>query len=476
MELKDLVRVFVKGGIISPGDFLKIILVAEKLGADHLHFGSRQDILFSAKEKNKDILDETFRSINTEYEINDFHHQNISSSYVAQDILPGKKWLASHVYHYVIDSFEYRPKLRVNVVDPSQSLVPLFTGQINLIASNQENYWFVYLRFHRLQNPPWQMPLLVYTQDLVKVCEAIEDIDFFNSTWSYQELYSYLTDNVKMNTQPVTEDLVLPEAHFPYYEGINRQSDGKYWLGLYWRNNNFRTSILKAMMERCIHTGVGKVSLTPWKSFILKGIFEKDRIGWEKLMGKFGMNMRHSSLEMNWHLPALDKQALELKNFLVRELDQQDVSTYGLTFTIQTARSITLFTSVVIEQNELTPDDTQTYNILYSKNFNPNLPEYHLYAKNVDKSVLPSLILELSLVYFENLNEERIISPQAKSIMNNIQKDLYQCSSCQTIYDAEYGDMQAEVVPGTLFRELPDTYCCPTCGKPKSAFQVMEVG
>ena len=159
MELKDLVRVFVKGGIISPGDFLKIILVAEKLGADHLHFGSRQDILFSAKEKNKEILDATFRSINTEYEINDFHHQNISSSYVAQDILPGKKWLASHVYHYVIDSFEYRPKLRINVVDPSQSLVPLFTGQVNLIASNQENYWFVYLRFRRLQDTPWQMPL-----------------------------------------------------------------------------------------------------------------------------------------------------------------------------------------------------------------------------------------------------------------------------------------------------------------------------
>ena len=118
-----------------------------------------------------------------------------------------------------------------------------------------------------------------------------------------------------MNTQPVTEDLVLPETHFPYYEGINMQSDGKYWLGLYWRNNNFRTGILKAMMERCIHTGVGKVSLTPWKSFIIKGITEKDRMGWEKLMGKFGMNMRHSSLEMNWHLPVLDKSHWNLRAF-----------------------------------------------------------------------------------------------------------------------------------------------------------------
>ena len=160
----------------------------------------------------------------------------------------------------------------------------------------------------------------------------------------------------------------------------------------------------------------------------------------------------------------------------MRELDQQDVSTYGLTFTIQTSRDITLFTSVVIEQNELTADKSQTYNVLYSKNFNPNLTEYHTYAKDVDQSILASLILELSLVYFENLSEERIISPQVKSIIDNIEKDLYQCSSCQTVYDAEYGDTVAGHEPGTLFRELPESYTCPTCGKPKTSFKIMQVG
>jgi hypothetical protein len=152
MAVKELIRIFVRGGIISPGDFLKILLVAEKLGAEYINFGSRQDILFAAKEKNKNILVETFQSINTDFEINTFQHQNISSSYVSQDIQQGKKWLASHTYHYVLNSFDYRPKLRINVVDPSQSLVPLFTGQINFIASNQENYWFVYLRFTELHN------------------------------------------------------------------------------------------------------------------------------------------------------------------------------------------------------------------------------------------------------------------------------------------------------------------------------------
>lgn len=469
LQLKDLVRVFVKGGIISPGDFLKVLLVAEKLGAEHIHFGSRQDILFSAKEKSKNILDETFQSIHTEYEINTFHFQNVVSSFVAQDILPSRSWLASHVYHYVLESFNYRTRLKINVVDSSQSLVPLFTGQINFIASGKEHYWYVYLRFQELQEKPWQMPMLVYSDDLVKIARALETLTEFTS---YPAIYSFLTENVKMNTLPVTEDLVLPETQFPYYEGINRLPDGKYWLGLYWRTNKYRIDILKGIMERCIETEIGKVSLTPWKSFIIKGIFEKDRVGWEKLMGRFGMNLRHSSLELNWHLPVLDQEALELKNFLVRELDSQDISTYGLTFTIKTKAPIILFTSVVIEQHTNGTEDS--YNILYSKNFNPNL-DYQYYAKDVPKSVLATLIQELSIIYYENLAESQTISDKVRNITRAIQKDLYQCIHCQTIYDSEYGDPAAGIPKGTSFSLLPKDYLCPTCGGSLDSFKKVMV-
>ncbi len=469
MQVKDLVRVFVKGGIISPGDFLKVLLIAEKLGAKHIHFGSRQDIMFPAKEKSKTILDETFQSIKMDYEINTFEYQNILSSYVAQDILPGKKWLASHIYHYILDSFNYRPKLRVNVVDPSQSLVPLFTGNINFIASNHENYWYVYLRFKNIQDIPWQLPMLVYTEDLVKIAQALEDNELINTAENYEQLFSFLSENVQINTQPVTENLILPESHFPYYEGIHRQADEKYWLGLYWRNNQYRIETLKAIVERCVETEVGKVTLTPWKSFLIKGIRESDRIGWEKLMGKFGMNLRHSSLELNWHLPALSQEALDLKFYLVRELDNQDISTYGLTFTIKTSPDITLFTSIVIEKSE--SGENEIYNILYSKNFNPNLTEYEYYAKDVHKSVLASLILELSLVYYDGLDEEKTESPKVKSIKDNIEKELYQCIHCQTIYDPEYGDPDADVSPGTNFRNISREYVCPTCGGSKEGFK-----
>ncbi|MEM6831439.1 MAG: rubredoxin, partial [Bacteroidota bacterium] len=254
-----------------------------------------------------------------------------------------------------------------------------------------------------------------------------------------------------------------------YYEGIHKQTDETYWLGLYWRTNQYKIETLKAIMEHCIETEVGTVNLTPWKSFIIKGIKEKDRMGWEKLMGKFGMNLRHSSLELNWHIPARDQEALDLKFYLVRELDKQDISTYGLTFTIKTKKDITPFTSVVIEKSETSEPDI--YNILYSKGFNSNLNEYNDYAREVHRSVLASLILELSLIYYENLEETLPKFPKAKKINDSFHKDLFQCRHCQTVYDPEYGDPEEGIKPATNFDELPDNYKCPTCGAHVADYQ-----
>jgi len=473
MLVKDLVRVFVKGGIISPGEFLKVIQVAEKLGADYIHIGSRQDLLFSIEDHQKGLLEDTFKVINAQYEINSFVHQNISSSYVTVDLIQGKSWLASHVYINILESFDFEPRLRINIVDPSQGLVPLFTGNINFIAASLDNYWYIYLRFQKKGKtlPPWQVPVLVYSDDIPQVSNAIESFFYNEGIDDYTVLSKQLIDEYPLNYQPVTEELILPDPIFPYYEGINRKPDGKYWLGLYWRDNQYNTTILRAICERCLSIEVGKICFTPWKSFIIKGIFEKDRLGWEKLMGKFGMNLRHSALEMNWHLPALDQEALDLKIYLVRTLDQKDISTYGLTFTIKTTDDITLFTSIVIEKcNE---EEESVFNILYSKDFNPNNGTYKTYARKVNKEVIAPMLIELSRYYYSQLDEESN-DEQSQIPIGHGTKTLYQCNGCMTIYDGHYGDPSANIPEGTPFHALSDQYQCSVCGGPKHNFKQIQ--
>lgn len=475
MQKEDLVRVFVKGGIISPGDFLKMILTANELGAGYIHLGSRQDVLFPLKNKNLETLSRTFRAIDTAYDTDGEEFQNIVSSYPALDVMPTTHWLASHTYHYILDTFDYRPKLKINITDPVQSLVPLFTGNINFVASSIDNYWYLYLRFSEISPKPWAAPDLIYGYDLAKIAKEIEAINPVKSGWKYEEIYQKVKTSLSPNSLKVEHELDYPESNSPYYEGMNRIVGGKYWLGLYWRNNKFTINFLKALCQLCVATNIGKICLTPWKSIIIKGIAEKDRLSWEKLLGKFGINIRHSSLELNWHLPVMDEEALGIKNYLVRALDKQDISTYGLSFSVKT-RHMALFTSVAIEKAKKTrPDDPDTFNILYSKDFNPNLSEYFYFVKNVPIETLPPLLIELSYKYYDQLEVPK--SPEStdhKAVAHKKHLRKYQCESCLTVYDEKYGDPASDILPGTSFLKLPDSYICPLCENPKSAFKRID--
>lgn len=476
MVKNDLIRVFARGGVISPGDLKRILDTASDFGNEAIHFGSRQDILFPVNIRSKAILDHTFQAIRTEYDFAGNNFQNIVSSYVAADILPHTNWLHSDTYLYILDDFEqYRTQLKINIADPRQTLVPLFTGNLNFVASKQDNYWYLYLNLPDLSGDLICWPVMVYTFDVVRTVKAIEAIYQNNPQANIEEIFNQINDRIKVNCRPVEEELELPKVPFPSYEGMNKMAGDKYWLGLYWRNNCYTINFLKALCDLCIDTNIGKISITPWKSFIIKGISERDKIKYEKLLGKHGINMRHSSLELNWHLPVLDEDALQLKRFLVRTFDQNDISTEGLTFAVKTIPMI-LFTSIVIEKN---PDSKYaskydllpTYNVLYCQDFNPNKREYLTYAQDVLKEDLAPVLMELSCLYYEQLNYEPEIKVSKPTIEQKPQTELYQCQQCLTIYDQAYGD--GTISAGVPFAGLPADYECPLCEAPKAEYQLL---
>jgi rubredoxin/signal-transduction protein with cAMP-binding, CBS, and nucleotidyltransferase domain len=50
----------------------------------------------------------------------------------------------------------------------------------------------------------------------------------------------------------------------------------------------------------------------------------------------------------------------------------------------------------------------------------------------------------------------------------------WKCTVCDYVYVPEFGDPERGIPPGTPFEELPDSWTCPDCGKPKSVFQKIE--
>jgi rubredoxin len=468
----DLIRAFVKGGILSPADLLKIMEISKTLDNKFVLFGSRQDIMFPSNGADEKYLEVLFRKIKIDFEVggDSSVYQNIVSSYVAVNVSETTNWVKEDTYHFVIDNFDYRPKIKINIVDPVQSIVPLLTGEVNFIASSEENYWYLYIRDSRKGNVVECWPKLVFTQDIAKVCKALEELLLNFQPFGIDELFVILQGKMRINYRSITEKLKFPHNPIPYYEGLNAMLNNQYWLGLYWRNNQYDIDFMTAACRLCQETNVGKINIIPWKAFIIKGIKASDRIRWEKLMGKFGINERHSSLELNWHLPVIDAEALELKRFLVRELDQQDISTHGLTFSIKTRRESFLFTSLVIERDHKN-QSSERYNIRYARNFDPTTVTYLLYAKSVKREVIPALLIELSKIYFRQLNPEKELRVEKVDEQPRPQTDIsYQCTNCLSVYDKRYGDSFANIPPGVAFDQLPDTYTCHVCAAPKKDF------
>jgi rubredoxin len=468
----ELTRLIVKGGVISPGELLDVINKAAEQGLDTISFGSRQDIIFPKKFSNFD--QETIgkyqfvfpdqKSIN-----------NIVSSYVSTDIFRNTPWLNGNKYLYILEQFKVQPQLKVNIVDPKQQLVPLFTGDINFIASEHEDYWFVYIRL-----PKWKkmdlFPVLIYSWNIAEVYYAIENI-LKEEPHSAEMIFQLINESLDTNNRTIDKPLNIPFYPFPYYEGMNKLGIDQYWLGLYWRNNLYDIDFLKEMCELCFDCKIGKICITPWKSFIIKGIPYNRKLDWEKFLGKKGINVRHSLLELNWHLPVATPWALNLKTLLVRTLDQFDISTYGLTFGISDYnREGYYFTSIVVEKNEMPKDLEEikirdTYNVLYAKNFDPNTREYIVHTQDVDKLELPSILIELSKKYFEQLgNAIAEININDTQKIKKIKEEMHQCTECLTIYNPNYGDIEQGIEKGVLFKDLPEEYCCSLCEAPKSKF------
>jgi rubredoxin len=471
----DLIRAFVKGGFLSPADLLKIMEISRGLGNKFVLFGSRQDILFPVLNAEESHLAQIFQSIDIDYERGSDQsvYQNIVSSYSAVNIEETTHWVKEDTFNVIIDSIEYKPRLKINIVDPLQSLVPLFTGELNFLASSEENYWFLYIRDPRKGTLIERWPRLIAGHDIYKIAKALEEFFTRYQPFTTEELYMMIkNEHSRISYKPINEKLRTTETTFPNYEGLNAMLNNQYWLGLYWRNNKYDIDFMSAACRLCQETNISKINIIPWKAFIVKGIKASDRLRWEKLMGKFGINERHSSIELNWHLPVIDDEALELKRFLVRELDQQDISTHGLTFAIKMNRDFFLFTTIVIEKCLTNySSNVELYNILHVKDFNPINTVYYTYAQKVKKEMIPALLIELSKLYFRQLNPEKEQRDEAQLELSTEELiSYYQCSNCLTIYDPRYGDVSFGISPGTAFEDLPEGYQCNVCDSAKRYF------
>lgn len=426
------------------------------------------------------------------FEVDADIHPNIASACVTEQILYASSWLREGVYKDVLDAFDYRPRLAVNLVDQGQSFVPLNTGQLNFIASGMGNYWRLLLRVTpegRLQE--WKS--LVYSGNIPRLTRRLEEflLDREKSPGEkdLQQMYADIMQSEQWLEQPPREQLSYPDFALPYYEGFNRYLD-RLWLGIYRRDELFTPAFLVDCCTLCLQTKVAQLYTTPWKSLVIQGITPGDRKRWDIVLGRHGINVRHALSELCWQVEDVSDEGLSLKHYLVRQFDRDDIRTFGLCFAIQVQQGTRPFGLVLIRKqpsrNGARSKALDRYDILYRKDFDACSDEYVLFRKNVEKDQLGTYLKSLCKYFYEcKAGEDMILhhvyrqkedpstNPSGARTTGSTPSvnEMHHCIHCLTVYDPALGDPEAQIPAGTPFSML-DHYACPVCGSDKSAFKI----
>jgi rubredoxin len=293
-----------------------------------------------------------------------------------------------------------------------------------------------------------------------------------------EELFDLL-DQENFILKPAEHRASLSSFKLPYYEGLNRYSNNKYWLGIYRRDELFSIPFLKKICQLCLDTKLGQLCCTPWKTIIVKGIDEQDKNLWNALLEEFQVNMRHAANELNFQVEDNCVDGLELKNFLVKHLSLDDTRTFGICFGIKTRRKSEVFSSILIRKRYLINFPglklLPVYDILCARDFNPNERTGEIFSSSNPAFILPEQVRRAVFKFYKYRSTaikatlRNHTAPAEETILNHTEF-LYQCSSCYTVYNEQLGEPEHGIPAHTEFKDVPEDYHCPLCEAEKKCF------
>ncbi|WP_428667153.1 hypothetical protein [Runella sp.] len=446
-------RISTPGGVVTPDELQRLAAVSRQWALGKMEVGFRQDLLMPCTDSQLPALREhlSLQGFQVEGEIP--IHPNIVSSVVAQNIFPKLSWLRSGDYLDILDEFDFKPRLKINLIDPTQELIRPLTGELNFIASPTPSFWYLAVNLPALGTMQvW--PELLDGEQIAEWVKAIEHVwSASDSIRSFDELFQLVTSKFAGRSRRIQKELNLTPKPYPHHEGIYRY-DERYWIGLYQRDNEFEASFLEALCQLCKDVKIGRLYPTPFKTFIIRDIPKETIYQWEKLLGIWGIHTHYSSLELNWQLPDADAAALRLKTELVDAFERTRIRTSSLSFSIGQRNADTTSTIVI----EPLSTDYQRFRIVHSPDFFIGNTEWETFAADVARKNLPEVLRRLAQKYYEQLSTEKKTSLTRKTatLKPIMTETVMRCKHCLTVAE--------------LPAPLPLLYVCPTCNAPAGDF------
>lgn len=383
-------------------------------------------------------------------------------------------WLGEGGYDAILAGFQSNPAIAVDIVDPLQQSLPLFTGQAHFVATPEPDYWQLYLNVIP-EGDRIALSQAIHSEDIAAVTGLVHQHFIAHGTLdpaALQEAIGRLLGGRlrTLGTVPVGHGTgIRPIVGFKR----DPQSD-RFSLGIPVQRTPLPGPFLidlSLLADRCAIT---TAHLSPWKSLLVHGITPADRIHFERLLLRHRINLNpgawdHVTLN-GWRSPRLAQCANELLSALNKHLPHaadlsialvDDVMTLPDTpIVIRAKRSSRLFSRF---------QGAPRFSIFARSRFERSNPTLTPHGRELP---FKSLVTNLLLLIGDYGSAERKAEPKATP-QNRVSPPLnaYRCTECGSEYSALYGDPLGGIEAGTPFEELPDAWCCPTCEAPLDRYK-----
>ena len=462
----NIVKIPSVGGRVAVKDLAKSVKLAINHGIENAWFSARQELLFVLPS---DVKQTQFKAALLELQIktNETKTRNIVTSLPANGIFPSRAWLHSGKYTNIVMAFEYAPSLTISVIDPRQDFVPVMDSELNFIASDQTDYWYLYLCLGDVALPPLIWPVLIDSKSIAPLSEQIETLVAQGKTAA--QIIETLGQSNAFQTTSYTQIPSPIEQNHPQYDGFFRIGD-LYWLGIYNAGQSMPIFKLEHLLSLCAAQHIDYIDLSTWGSIVIKGLKRNRLNEWNQYLGLNNLNIGPAYSELNWKLDPFNRAHHGLKIKVNQALQQASLRTWGLSLGVA-SETRRIRPSILIKMTEPKWWRRTTYALYHAKHFNPVNGEYVLFDEGMGQKELINSVKNLIAQYQRQLRFT--IAPI--NIDRPVMKTAHQCIICQTQYLPEYGDPTQNVAVGTAFSELSNDYHCPVCEGDKAKIMVMNV-
>lgn len=381
-------------------------------------------------------------------------------------------WLSDGAYDSVLSQFVSPPAMAVNLSDPRQASLPLYTGQINFVASPEPAYWRVSFNAKGLLRPV-HLSSAVHSDGVAAATFIIQQALLHDNGTDLPALQRALEEclgTLLRELPPVTPN--APEGLQPL-SGFERDGNGDvFTLGIPAMTQSLRGQFLVDLCLAARKESIATAGITPWQSLLIHGIPATSRPDFERLLIQHRVSLNTGAWDNvcidDFRTPDTTRAGRALIHALNDTHPYPGPLSMGLT-----------------ELNAVVPDTPIVVRAEYQAGrwpFRPQ-PRYTIYVRERFERFNPMLIpcatgvgsrglidTVLDVVDRYGSGQATTLPVPSATLNHRAGLLLHECTECHTEYSEQYGDPLGGIDAGTPFAELPADWCCPTCGAAQSKY------